>query len=152
MDWKMHMIVPLFVYIAVILVFQLQIVYSLQALSLLLFFSFLPDMDHPKSVMRKATFIIIFYVMVFAVTASISIEMWLKFLIITIMLVLAYQLYKHLPLKHRGKRSFHLWRYFFVFPSMLALVFVAAGISISLAAFAAIGFGLHMAVDKISKF
>ncbi len=152
MDWKMHMLIPLFIYIAALLIFQFPLMYALQALLLLLFSSFLPDLDHPKSVMRKATFVVIFYAMVFAVTASFAIDIWLKFLIITIMLVLARHFYKHLPLKHRGKRSFHLWRYFFVFPSVFALAFVPAGISISLAAFIAAGFGSHLAADKIAKF
>ncbi len=152
MDWKSHMLVPLFVYIAALLIFQLPAIFAIQALFLLLFSSFLPDLDHPKSVMRKATFIIIFYLMVFAVTAEISIDLWMKFMIITIMLVLAHYFYKHLPLKHRGKRSFHLWRYFFVLPTVFAFLFVVTGVSISLVWFVFAGFGLHLAVDKIRKF
>lgn len=152
MDWKMHMMIPLFLYIAIILVFQFQLLYSLQALSLLIFSSFLPDLDHPRSLVRKATFIIIFYLMIFAVTIEISIDMWIKFLIITIMLILTNYFYKHLPLKHRGKRSFHLWRYCFIFPTVFAFLFVVAGIGISLVTFIVIGFGLHLALDKIGKF
>jgi len=152
MDWKSHMLVPLFVYIAALLIFQLPPMYAVQALFILLFSSFIPDLDHPKSVMRKVTFIITFYVMVFAITAEMSIDIWMKFLTITIMLVLVNYAYRHLPLKHRGKRSFHLWRYFFVFPTLFALAFAAAGISISLVWFAFAGFGLHLAVDKIRKF
>jgi len=152
MDWKTHMMVPLFIYIAITLFFQFPFFYSLQALFLLLFSAFLPDLDHPKSKMRKATFIIIFYLMVFAVTANMMIEIWIKFLVITIMLVLAHYFYKRLPLKHRGKRSFHLWRYFFVFPSVFGLFFVAANINISLVIFTIIGFGSHLAIDKIRKF
>jgi hypothetical protein len=152
MDWKSHMLVPLFVYIAVILLLQPSIEFSLQALFLLLFSSFFPDLDHPKSVMRKMTFIIVFYLMVFAVTVNIAVELWLKFVIITIMLVLASHLYRHLPLKHRGKRSFHLWRYFFIFPTIFIFAFVVAGLSIQLVAFVFAGYGLHLAVDKKRKF
>lgn len=152
MDWKMHMMIPLFVYIAIILVFQFQLLYSLQALSLLIFSSFLPDLDHPRSHVRKATFIIIFYLMIFAVTLEISINIWIKFLIITMMLILTNYVYKHLPLKHRGKHSFHLWRYCFIFPTVFAFLFVAAGIGISLVSFIVIGFGSHLALDKIGKF
>lgn len=148
----MHMMVPLFFYIAVILIFQLQLLYALQALSLLIFSSFLPDLDHPRSHVRKATFIIIFYLMIFAVTLNISINIWIKFLIITIMLILTNYIYKHLPLKHRGKRSFHLWRYVFVFPTIFAFLFVFAGVSVSLAAFIVAGLGIHLGLDKIGKF
>jgi hypothetical protein len=152
MDWKMHMMVPLFFFIAVILVFQFQLIFALQALSLLIFSSFLPDLDHPKSHVRKATFIIIFYLMIFAITLEISINIWIKFLIITIMLVLTNYFYKHLPLKHRGKRSFHLWRYVFVFPTIFAFLLVAAGVSVSLVAFIVAGLGMHLGLDKIGKF
>ena len=55
MDWKMHLLIPLFLYIAVVLILQFPLAYSVQALFLLLFSSFLPDIDHPKSVMRKVT-------------------------------------------------------------------------------------------------
>jgi hypothetical protein len=152
MDWKMHMMIPLFIYIGIMLVFQMPVVYALQALFLLLFTAFLPDLDHPKSVMRRISFIVIFYLMVFAVTANLQIDMLTKFIVITILLVLANYFYKRLPLKHRGKHSFHLWRYFCVFPSVFGLAFVAANINISLVIFTIIGFGSHLAADKINKF
>ena len=152
MDWKMHMMIPLFIYIGIMLAFQLSLVYALQALFLLLFSAFLPDLDHPKSVMRKVSFILIFYLMVFAVTASLQIDLLTKFIVITMLLVLASYFYKRLPLRHRGKRSLHLWRYFLVFPSIFGLFFVAANINITLVIFTIIGFGSHLAIDKISKF
>lgn len=152
MDWKMHMMIPLFIYIGIMLIFQLSLVYALQALFLLLFTAFLPDLDHPKSVMRRISFIVIFYLMVFAVTANLQIDMLTKFIVITMLLVLSNYFYKRLPLKHRGKHSFHLWRYFFVFPSIFGLAFVAANINISLVIFTIIGFGSHLAADKINKF
>lgn len=152
MDWKTHMMVPLFIYIAIMLFFQFPLTYSVQALLLLLLSAFLPDLDHPKSVMRRVTFIIIFYLMVFAVTISLMIDIWAKFIVVTIMLVLVKYFHKHLPLKHRGKRSFHLWRYAFAFPSIVAFMFVAVNINISLAIFTLIGFGSHLAIDRINKF
>jgi hypothetical protein len=152
MDWKMHMIAPLFVYIFAMLVFQMPVLYAVQALTLILFASFLPDLDHPKALVRKATFIIIFYLMVFAVTAEMAAELWLKFVVITIMLVLTRYAYKHLPVKHRGKKSLHLWRYAFVLPTVFAFVFVVANINITLVLFTIAGYGTHLALDKINKF
>jgi len=152
MDWKMHMIAPLFIYIFAILIFRFPLLYAVQALMLILFSSFLPDLDHPRSLVRKATFIIIFYLMVFAVTADISTELWLKFVVITIMLVLIRYVYRHLPVKHRGKKSLHLWRYAFIFPTIFAFVFAAASINITLVLFIIVGYGTHLALDKINKF
>jgi len=152
MDWKTHMMVPLFIYIAITLVFRFDILYSVQALFLLLFAAFLPDIDHPRSLVRKVAFILVFYIMVFAVTVDVSIDMLLKFAIITCMLVLARYAYKHLPIKHRGKHSLHLWRYCLVLPSIFAFAFIVASINISLILFIIVGYGSHLAVDRIDKF
>ena len=152
MDWKSHMLVPLLLYIAIILIFQFQFLYSVQALFLVVFSAFLPELDHPRSVARRIFFVILFYAMVFAITIEVSIEIWLKFVVITVLLVLARYAYKKLPIKHRGKHSLHLWRYCLVIPTFFVFVFMLANINISLASFIIVGYGSHLALDKINKF
>lgn len=152
MDWKLHMMIPLFVYIAIILFFQPPLIYSIQALILLIFSSFLPEFDHPRSLARKVFFILLFYFVAIAIMIELKIEFWLKILIISMFLIVVRYIYKKLPIRHRGKRSLHLWRYFFVFPTIFALYFVFAGVDLSLIFFIFIGYGLHLALDKINKF
>ena len=152
MDWKIHMLVPLFIYIATILVFQFPVLYSVQALMLVLFSSSLPELDHPRSIARRVIFVVVFYLMVLAITMELSIDIWLKFAIITVMLVLTRYFYKRLPIKHRGKHSLHLWRYCLIFPTVSAFLFMLASLNISLASFIIVGYGSHLALDKINKF
>lgn len=152
MDWKLHMLAPLFIYIAAILAFQFPVLYSVQALMLVIFSSFLPELDHPRSVARRIMFVVVFYLVVLAITMEMSIEIWLKFVVITMLLVLTRYAYKKLPIKHRGKHSLHLWRYCLVIPTLFVFLFMLANINISLASFIIVGYGSHLALDKINKF
>jgi len=151
MDWKLHMILSFIIYFMIILVFQFSLAYSVQALLILIFSSLLPDLDHPKSIIRGIVFAMIFYLlMLFVIIQNLDIGM--KILTIFILLVLVYYSYKHLPLKHRGKRSLHLWRYPLLFTAVSFLLFTIANINISLILFILIGYGSHLLADKIKKF
>jgi len=152
MDWKVHMLTPLLIYIFIILIFQPPFVYSIQALLLVIFSSFIPELDHPRSVARKIAFIVIFYLMLIAIMVEISIDIWMKVIIIIILLIITRHFYKKLPLRHRGKHSLHLWRYCLVFPTIFIFIFLSTDIDISLASFVVIGYASHLALDKIDKF
>ncbi len=93
----------------------------------------------------------IFYLlMIFVVIQDLASEV--KILTIVILLILVYYSYKNIPLKHRGKRSLHLWRYPILFTTISAVLFSVANINISLILFILIGYGSHLLADKIKKF
>ncbi|NIO22554.1 MAG: hypothetical protein GTN38_00820 [Candidatus Aenigmarchaeota archaeon] len=151
MDWKLHLILSFILYFAIILISPLSLAYSVQALIILIFSSLLPDLDHPKSLIRIAIFAVVFYLlMVFVIIQDLALEV--KILTIVILLILTYYSYKHLPLKHRGKHSLHLWRYPFLFTAVFSVLFAIANINISLILFILIGYGSHLFADRIKKF
>ena len=152
MDWKLHVILSLFLYFLIISVFQFPFPYSITAFILLIFSSLLPDLDHPKSKIRKAIFLLLFYFMTLFVVIELNVDLGMKILILMITLILTYYLYKFLPLKHRGKRSLHLWRYVFISPLLSLVLFAFANINISFALFIIVGYGSHLISDKIRKF
>ncbi len=88
--------------------------------------------------------------MVFVIIQDLALEV--KILTIVILLILTYYSYKHLPLKHRGKHSLHLWRYPFLFTAVFSVLFAIANINISLILFILIGYGSHLFADRIKKF
>ena len=152
MDWKLHAILSLFLYFVIISIFQFSLAYSVQALSILVFSSLLPDIDHPKSVIRKIVFIIIFYLMILFVVLELPIGMEMKILIMIITLILTYYFYRNIPLKHRGPRSLHRWRYVVVFPIISFPLLLLANINITLSLFIIVGYGSHLISDKIKEF
>jgi len=152
MDWKLHVILSLAIYFIIIMVFPLSIYYSIQALIILIFSSLLPDLDHPKSMIRVVIFALIFYLIILFVILQETLDFWIKILTITILLVLVYYSYRNIPLRHRGKRSLHLWRYFLLSIAVSLVLFTIANINISLILFILIGYGSHLLADRIKKF
>jgi hypothetical protein len=151
MDWKLHLILSFAIYLLIIIFFAFPVDYSLSALLLIVFSSLLPDLDHPKSIIRIVIFAMIFYIlMIFVIIQDLTLEV--KILTIVILLILVYYSYKYLPLKHRGKRSLHLWRYPIIFAAVSLVLFTAANINISLSLFILIGYGSHLLADGIKKF
>ena len=146
------MILSLLLYFLIISVFQFPFSYSITALTLLMLSSLLPDIDHPKSKIRKAIFLLVFYLMALFVVIELNVDLGMKILVLMVILILTYYLYKNIPLKHRGKRSLHLWRYCFLFTALSAIIFAVANINISFALFILIGYGSHLISDKIRKF
>ena len=146
------MILSLAIYFIIIMVFPLSIYYSIQALIILIFSSLLPDLDHPKSMIRVVIFALIFYLIILFVILQETLDFWIKILTITILLVLVYYSYRNIPLRHRGKRSLHLWRYFLLSIAVSLVLFTIANINISLILFILIGYGSHLLADRIKKF
>jgi len=152
MDWKLHLLTSFLVYFGLMLFFRFPSDYGVAAFILLALSSLLPDVDHPKSIIRGIIFAIIFYLFMLFVVMQSSIDLQMKILVIVIMLILTYYSYRNIPLKHRGRRSLHLWRYSFVSTGISAVIFRMANINISLVLFIFIGYALHLLVDKIKKF
>ena len=151
MDWKLHIIVSLFLYFLIASFFQFSLSYSISALLLLVFSSLLPDMDHPKSMIRKLMFLAAFYLFILFVVVEMMADIWIKVIIMSIILILTYYFFRNIPLKHRGKRSLHLWRYVFISGSLSSVFFALANINISLALFIIIGYGSHLTADRVFK-
>ncbi len=152
MDWKLHVILSLLLYFLIISFFHFSLAYSVQALLILIFSSLLPDLDHPKSKIRKVIFLLVFYMMAIFVVIELNVDLGMKILVLMVILILTYYLYRNIPLKHRGKRSLHLWRYCFLFTALSAIIFAVANINISFALFIIVGYGSHLISDKIRKF
>jgi len=114
MDWKLHTMIAFLLYFLIISFFNFSLIYSIQAIVILIFSSLFPDIDHPKSIIRKIVFIIAFYLMILFVVIEMNADVWMKTIVMFIILILTYYMYRHLPLRHRGKRSLHLWRYPFI--------------------------------------
>ncbi|UCC91964.1 MAG: metal-dependent hydrolase, partial [Candidatus Aenigmatarchaeota archaeon] len=133
MDWKLHVILSLFLYSLIISIFRFSFPYSIAAFILLIFSSLLPDIDHPKSMIRKAVFLLVFYFLTLFIIIELNLTLEMKILILAITLILTYYLYKFIPLRHRGKRSLHLWRYVLIFPLLSIVLFALANINISFA-------------------
>lgn len=151
MDWKLHLIFSFVIFFLITLVFRFPFDYSVAAFLLIIFSSLLPDLDHPKSIIRLIVFAVIFYLlMLFVIIQDFNLE--IKILTIAMLLILAYYSYRHLPLKHRGRRSLHLWRYCFLATAVSFVLFTIANINISLTLFILIGYGSHLLADKIKKF
>jgi len=151
MDWKLHIIFSFFLYFLIISLFPLTLIYSLQALFLLLFSSLLPDLDHPKSVIRGVIFIITFYFLVLFVMIQ-KFDFEIKVMVLIMVLFLLYYFYRNIPLKHRGRKSLHLWRHCFLFTGIFFVLFSIENINISLTSFIFIGYGSHLLADGIKKF
>lgn len=151
MDWKLHMLLSLVIYALIASVLSLSLEYAVIAMVLLVFGSLLPDMDHPRSVIRKAVFMFALYVFVFFVMIGTGMDFLIKLLVIGMMSILSYYLYRHVPLSHRGTRSLHLWRYVPLTGCIFTLAFVIASINISLVLFLIVGYASHLAADKVTK-
>ncbi|MCK5022952.1 MAG: metal-dependent hydrolase [Candidatus Aenigmarchaeota archaeon] len=152
MDWKLHVIVSMIMYTVLVSFLQFSFFYSLQAILLLIFASLLPDIDHPKSIIRKIFFIAVFYSSMVFIVLSTDFGIEAKVVILGMVLVLCYYLFKNLPLSHRGKKSLHMWRYVFIVGMIAAVLFAIWNINISFALFIIIGYASHMLADKIKKF
>ena len=149
MDWKLHVIVSFLLYLVIILFFQFSLSYSVAAFILLVFSSLLPDLDHPKSLIRGVIFAVVFYLSMWFVLIELSADFMIKLFVIITILILTYYFYKNIPLKHRGKKSLHLWRYCFLVTGVSLVLFSVANINISMVSFIFIGYGSHLLADKI---
>jgi len=106
-------------------------------------------MDHPKSMIRKLVFVAALYLFILFVVVEMTADIGIKVIVMSVILMLTYYFFRNIPLKHRGKRSLHLWRYVFISGSLSSVFFALADINISLALFIIIGYGSHLIADKV---
>ncbi len=152
MDWKFHAIFSFFLYAVVITLFGFPAGFSFSGFVLLVFSSMLPDVDSKKSVIRKIVFALLFYTATIFVWFSINTDAYTKMTLTAIFAVLSYVCYVKIPLRHRGKKSLHLWRYFVVISAASFILFFFSGMNPYYAFFISIGYGSHLVADKIKKF
>ncbi len=152
MDWKLHVISSLVIFVAVSLVFPLGIPLSAASLLAFLFFSLFPDIDHPKSLIRKITFFLLFYFLAFFVAVCLVAGFPEKIVIISISSLLTYFLYKKIPLHHRGRRSLHRWRHAVLLLIVFSAISVFLNISLIFSLFVLLGYSSHLLFDRIREF
>lgn len=152
MDWKLHIISSLIIFTAVIISFPLGITLSAASLLAFLFFSLFPDIDHPKSVIRKAVFSLLFYFSIMPVVIFLDAGIPEKLLTIAIYGCLIYSAFRKIPLSHRGRRSLHRWRYALISTLFLSVPFLLIGIDPVISAFVFLGYSSHLLFDRIREF
>jgi inner membrane protein len=152
MDWKLHILFSFILYFLISLFFHFSIAYGISAFLVLIFSSLLPDIDHPKSLIRAVVFSLMFYVLAIFVVLEVSSGILVKIVLLAIILVLTYAGYKKLPLRHRGRKSLHQWRFFVVFSGVCIILFSLGNIDLTLDFFFSLGYGSHLILDKIRKF
>ncbi len=116
------------------------------------FFSLFPDIDHPRSIIRKSSSVLIFYFAVLMIFLYLNVGIFEKVILSGISAVLTYYLYKKLPLHHRGPKSLHRWRYALVLSFAFSIIFFFLSVEITLALFVLFGYGLHLSLDKVREF
>ena len=151
MDWKLHIILSLILYFVIVSFFPFPLSYSIPALLLLIFSSLFPDLDHPKSLVRKVVFILTFYFLAIYIFLEMPVDFGIKILTLSIISILSLYVYKNLPLRHRGKRSLHLWRYCPAFAGCFTVLFALANINISFTLFIIVGYASHLIADGIRE-
>ncbi|MBN2042319.1 MAG: metal-dependent hydrolase [Candidatus Aenigmarchaeota archaeon] len=151
MDWKIHTISSFLVYFVIILLFAFSFEFAVVSFLVLLFFSLFPDIDHPRSFIRKSVSMLIFYFAVLLIFLYLGVGIFEKVILSGITATLTYYLYRKLPLHHRGPKSLHRWRYALILSAALSLVFLFTNIEITLALFVLFGYGLHLSLDKVRE-
>lgn len=147
-DWKIHAISALLVFALLLSLLPFHPDFSIMALLIFLFSSLLPDLDHPRSLIRQVLglFCSLFISVMFFITIGGGLEMRLASSVI--MFLLVFLLFRKIPLRHRGRRSLHKWKLGFLLFLLSLLLFLAAGINIHLSAFILAGYWLHLGLDR----
>jgi multisubunit Na+/H+ antiporter MnhB subunit len=152
MEWKFHVIGAFLAFVGIGLFMPMTVPLAFGSLVTLSFFSMAPDVDHPKSLVRKVAFILLLYLLVAFMILQAATGAFEKVVMISISGFVAYYFYKHLPFTHRGKKSLHRWRYALVSFLGITIAFAAVGVSLVLGLFAIIGYGLHLILDRVWEF
>lgn len=150
-SWKIHILFGLILYFAFVLIFSPGLEMNMLALALLVFASLLPDLDHPKSVIRLVVAVLgSFFVAIFLIS---NVEGLLteRLVVGTAGWVITYFAIKNLPLKHRGKKSLHQWWVLIILVMALGFAFWWTKTDISLMVFVLLGYGSHLILDRIKK-
>lgn len=148
-DWKAHVIATLLVYALIIWIFPTSPEFGLLALMVFLFFGVLPDLDHPKSLVRQLLTVFCALLLSVAVFIRASEGLELRLASSLIVFALVFLLFRYLPLSHRGKRSLHKWGIGLGLFLVCVVLFLALGLSPYLSLFALLGYWLHLGLDRL---
>ncbi len=148
-DWKIHTISVLLVYAVIFLLFSFSLEFGIMALLILLFSGLLPDLDHPRSLIRQLLGILcsLFISVIFFVSMAAGLEIRLASSVI--MFLLVFLLFRKLPLRHRGRKSLHKWRIGIIISLFSILLLWFANLSIYLSLFILTGYWLHLGLDRV---
>ncbi len=148
-DWKIHTISVLLVFALILCLFSFSLEFGIMALLVLLFSGLLPDLDHPRSLIRQVLglFCSLFISLLFFISMEAGLEMRLASSII--MFFLIFLLFRKIPLRHRGRRSLHKWRLGIILFLACAGLFLLVGLSVYLSLFILTGYWLHLGLDKV---
>ena len=111
----------------------------------------LPDLDHPRSLMRNVLgmFCSLLVGLIFFVSMETALETRLASSVI--MFLIVFILFRRLPLSHRGRRSLHKWKLGILVFLLCAGIFLLTGLNIYLSSFMLIGYWLHLGLDRLYK-
>ena len=147
-DWKIHAISALLVFALLLSLLPFQPDFSIMALLIFLFSSLLPDLDHPRSLIRQV--LGLFCSLFISVMFFISMEAGIKMRLVSsiIMFLLVFLLFRKIPLRHRGRRSLHKWKLGIILFLASLVVFFLIGFSVYLGVFILAGYWLHLGLDR----
>lgn len=148
-DWKIHAISALLAFALLLSLFHFSPDFSIMALLVFLFSSLLPDLDHPRSLIRQilGLFCSLFISLMFFITIGGGLEIRLASSIT--MFLLVFLLFRKIPLRHRGRRSMHKWKMGFLLFLLCFLLFLIGGINVYLSTFILTGYWLHLGLDRV---
>lgn len=148
-DWKLHSIAALLAFALLLSLFPFSPDFSVMALLIFLFSSLLPDLDHPKSLIRHVLglFCSLFISAIFFIRLEAGIG--IRLVSGAMMFVLVFLLFRKLPLRHRGRRSLHRWRIGLLLFLLCTALFLMLGLNIYLGIFIPAGYWLHLALDRV---
>ncbi len=148
-DWKIHAISALLLFALLLSLFPFQPDFSVMALFLFLFSSLLPDLDHPKSLIRQilGLFCSLFISVIFLIIIRGGPEIRLASSII--MFLLVFLLFRKIPLRHRGRRSMHKRGVGIILFLACTGLFLLIGLSVYLSVFTLAGYWLHLGLDRL---
>ena len=148
-DWKIHTISVLLVFALILCIFSFSTEFGIMALLVLLFSGLLPDLDHPRSLIRQLLGILcsLFISVIFYVSMGAGLEIRLASSVI--MFLLVFLLFRKIPLRHRGRRSLHKWRIGIIISLFSILLLWFANLSIYLSIFILTGYWLHLGLDRV---
>ena len=149
-DWKVHIFAGLLISNLYLFLFSFHSTeQKILMILTILFISLIPDLDNPKSFIRKGLFYFTLFFSFSLVIFKTNFSLINKIFFILWSWVLIYFLFKNLPLKHRGKKSLHQWKFGFISAIFFMVLFLIKNINPFLSLFVLIGYFSHLFLDKI---
>ncbi len=148
-DWKIHTISLLLVFALILCLFSFSLEFGIMALLVLVFAGLLPDLDHPRSLIRQVLGLLCSLLagLIFFVSMEAALE--IRIASSAIMFALVLLVFRKLPLRHRGRRSLHKWRIGIIIFFISVLLLWFANLSIYLSLFILTGYWLHLGLDRV---